>query len=119
MAAVDHDYYALLGVPRDAGDDAIKKAFRTLAREHHPDVSDAPDADDRFKELVEAYEVLSNPERARSMTASAMKGCAIAGSCRASISATSRDLFAAFFGDDCSPRAAGGVAAVARTSAPR
>ena len=62
MATTDHDFYALLGVPRDADDAAIKKAFRRLARELHPDVSTAPDAEARFREVTEAYEVLSNSE---------------------------------------------------------
>lgn len=57
------DYYAILGVPRDADAAAIKNAFRKLAREHHPDVSDAPDAADRFKDINEAYQVLSDPEK--------------------------------------------------------
>jgi molecular chaperone DnaJ len=62
MATAERDYYELLGVERGAGDAEIKRAFRKLARELHPDVSDAPDAAERFKEVAEAYEVLSNPE---------------------------------------------------------
>jgi molecular chaperone DnaJ len=57
------DAYELLGVPRDADDAQIKKAFRRLARELHPDVNKAPDAEQRFKEAAEAYEILSDPER--------------------------------------------------------
>lgn len=57
------DYYAVLGVRRDADRAAIKKAFRALASELHPDVSSVPDADERFRELAEAYEVLSHPDR--------------------------------------------------------
>jgi molecular chaperone DnaJ len=57
------DYYELLGVSRDASDGEIKKAFRGLARELHPDVSDAPDSQERFREVAEAYEVLSDPDR--------------------------------------------------------
>ncbi len=56
------DYYDVLGVPRDADDAEIKKAFRRLAREYHPDVSQDPEAEAKFKELAEAYEVLSDAD---------------------------------------------------------
>src|SRR2546429_7715263 len=56
------DYYTLLGVERDADAQTIKRAFRALAREVHPDVSDAPGAEDRFRELAQAYRVLSAPD---------------------------------------------------------
>jgi curved DNA-binding protein len=57
------DYYAVLGVPRDAGADAIKKAYRKLARQYHPDVNRTGEAEAKFKEINEAYEVLSDPEK--------------------------------------------------------
>jgi molecular chaperone DnaJ len=57
------DYYEVLGVARDASADEVKKAYRNLARECHPDVSDAPDAETRFKRINEAYEVLSDSEK--------------------------------------------------------
>jgi molecular chaperone DnaJ len=61
---VPRDYYDVLGVSRDAGDADIKKAFRRLARELHPDVnSHDPGAEEKFKEAAEAYEVLSDPDR--------------------------------------------------------
>ncbi|HJV95259.1 MAG TPA: DnaJ C-terminal domain-containing protein [Albitalea sp.] len=57
------DYYATLGVPGDANDADIKRAYRKLARKYHPDVSKAPDAEARFKEVAEAYEALNDPEK--------------------------------------------------------
>ena len=55
------DYYEVLGLDRDADEKALKNAFRRLARKYHPDRSDEPDAEDRFKEIQEAYAVLSDP----------------------------------------------------------
>lgn len=58
------DYYAILGVPPDADEQTIKKAYRKLARQYHPDVNPGDkNAENRFKEINEAYEALSNPER--------------------------------------------------------
>ena len=57
------DYYETLGVSRDASQDDIKKAYRRLAMEHHPDRSDDPDAEQKFKQVTEAYEVLRDPEQ--------------------------------------------------------
>ena len=57
------DYYEVMGVPRDATAEQIKRAYRQLARKHHPDVSKGADAEARFKELGEAYEVLKDPEK--------------------------------------------------------
>jgi curved DNA-binding protein len=57
------DYYRILGVARDAPADEIKKAYRRLARKFHPDVSKEPDAEERFKEVGEAYEVLWDPKK--------------------------------------------------------
>ena len=63
MSATRRDYYEVLGVARTADKDEIKKAFRRLARQYHPDVNKAPEAEAKFKEINEAYEVLSDDQR--------------------------------------------------------
>ncbi|MGH8857827.1 MAG: DnaJ domain-containing protein [Polaromonas sp.] len=57
------DYYTVIGLTRDAAPDDIKQAYRRLARKYHPDVSIEQNAEARFKELAQAYEVLSSPEK--------------------------------------------------------
>ena len=59
------DFYETLGVPRTATQDEIQRAYRKLAREHHPDVNKDPGAEDRFKEISEAHDVLSDPQTRR------------------------------------------------------
>jgi len=62
---VARDYYEVLGVSRDASADEIQRAFRTMARRHHPDINRDPEAEERFKEINDAYQVLSDPETRR------------------------------------------------------
>ncbi|HET8568212.1 MAG TPA: molecular chaperone DnaJ [Candidatus Limnocylindria bacterium] len=85
------DYYAVLGVPRDATDDQVRSAYRKLARQYHPDVNQDHDAADRFKEITEAYEVLSDADRRQRYD---MFGG------EATIGFGIDDLFSTFFGGD-------------------
>lgn len=63
MAVKFKDYYEILGVPRTATQEEIQRAYRKLARKYHPDVNKEPGAEERFKEINEAYEVLKDPEK--------------------------------------------------------
>lgn len=63
MAGSQRDYYEILGVPKDAEHETIKDAFRRLALRYHPDRNKEPDAEERFKEIAEAYAVLSDPRK--------------------------------------------------------
>ncbi|MEH0826109.1 MULTISPECIES: DnaJ C-terminal domain-containing protein [unclassified Micromonospora] len=63
MATTTTDYYQVLGVERSAGQDDIQRAYRKLARRFHPDINKEPGAEDRFKDINEAYEVLSDPKK--------------------------------------------------------
>jgi curved DNA-binding protein len=63
MAVAFQDYYETLGVPRDASAEDIRRAYRKLARKYHPDVNKEPDAEDRFKQISEAYEVLRDDDK--------------------------------------------------------
>jgi molecular chaperone DnaJ len=101
MATTRRDYYEVLGVARDADDSTIKKAFRRLARELHPDVSDQPDAEERFREVTEAYEVLSSSETRALYDRYGHEGLRSGGftPTHFDIGGLS-DLFSAFFGED-------------------
>src|SRR5213080_1075516 len=101
MATTRRDYYEVLSVARGADDGEIKRAFRRLARELHPDVSSEPDAEARFREVVEAYEVLSKRETRELYDRFGHAGLRSGGFTPSSFDFGSlSDLFAAFFGDD-------------------
>lgn len=100
MATTERNYYELLGVSRSASDDEIKRSFRKLARDLHPDVSQEPDADQRFREVAEAYEVLSDPERRALYDRYGKAGLKRGGFEPAFNFGSLSDVFAAFFGED-------------------
>jgi molecular chaperone DnaJ len=101
MATTQRDYYEVLGVAREADEGEIKRAFRRLARELHPDVSEAPDAHERFREVVEAYEALSKRETRELYDRFGHAGLRGGGFTPTQFDFGSlNDLFAAFFGDD-------------------
>src|SRR4051794_16785342 len=92
------DYYEVLGVSREASETEIKKSFRRLARELHPDVNQAPDAEERFKEAAEAYEVLSDAERRRTYDAYGHEGLRSGGFDPGAGFGSIDDILQAFFG---------------------
>jgi len=100
VPAVKRDYYEVLGVERGAADVEIKKAFRRLARELHPDVNrHDPEAEEKFKEAAEAYEVLSDPDRRRTYDAFGHEGLRSGGwAPRAEGFGNFEDVLSAFFG---------------------
>jgi len=101
MATTGRDYYEILGVDRAADETEIKRAFRRLARELHPDVSDEPDAEGRFREAVEAYEVLSKTETRSLYDRFGHAGLRSGGFRPTPYDFGSlADIFSAFFGDD-------------------
>ena len=100
MATTDRDLYEVLGVPRNADDATIKKAFRRLARELHPDVSSEPDAEARFREAAEAYEVLTNSETRAVYDRYGHAGLRSGGFTPTFDMGGLGDLFATFFGED-------------------
>src|SRR3954454_4368032 len=101
VSTTERDYYELLGVARTATEAEIKKAFRAKARELHPDVSENPEAEPLFKEVAEAYEVLSDTERRELYDRYGHAGLRSRGYTPSSFDFGSLgDLFSAFFGDD-------------------
>jgi molecular chaperone DnaJ len=101
MATTERDYYEVLGVQRGASTAQIKRAFRALARELHPDVAASADTEQRFREVAEAYEVLSDPERRATYDRLGHAGLR-RGGFEPSFShfGDLSDVFAAFFGED-------------------
>src|ERR1700745_1323639 len=101
MGTTDGDYYQLLCVARDASEGDVQRAFRPLARELHPDVSEEPDAQERFREVVEAYEVLSKSETRDLYDRYGHAGLRSGGFQSGHVDfGNLADLFSAFFGDD-------------------
>jgi molecular chaperone DnaJ len=109
MAAV-RDLYEILGVPRDASADDIKRAYRQLARQHHPDVNGDPAAEQRFKEIAGAYEILSDPDKRRRYDTFGSAGGPAGGQPFTDI----QDIFDMFFGGGF-----GGVTGGRRARGPR
>src|SRR5258708_13519972 len=108
MATAGRDYYELLGVTRDASEQEIKRSFRRLARELHPDVSQEVGTDERLREVAEAYQVLSNSETREVYDRYGHEGLRGGGFQPGSFDFGSlSDLFSAFFGDDLFGRGAG------------
>jgi molecular chaperone DnaJ len=110
MAQTKRDYYELLGVARGAGEDEIKKAFRRKARELHPDVNPDPQAEALFKEVAEAYEVLSNAETRELYDTYGHEGLSGRAGADFADFGSFQDLFDAFFGSDLFGRGGGRAA---------
>lgn len=110
MATAKRDLYEVLGVSRDATDEDIRRAFRRLARQYHPDVNRDDGAELRFKEVNEAYEILSDPEKRQRYDAFGHAGVdASAGMGGGSGFGPFADLFESFFGTDLGRSRAGPV----------
>ncbi len=105
------DPYEVLGVPRGADDAQVKKAFRKLARERHPDVNSAQTAEEDFKEAAEAYEVLSDAERRATFDRYGWEGLRSGGYAPPDFSGfgSLADIFDAFFGGGAGGGGRGGA----------
>ncbi|ADU48653.1 molecular chaperone DnaJ [Intrasporangium calvum] len=93
-----NDYYAVLGVSRDASQEEIKKAYRRLARKLHPDVNPGPEAEEEFKRVSQAYDVLSDPHKRRSFDLGADPFATAGGGFGAGPGFSFSDVMDAFFG---------------------
>ena len=115
------DYYAVLGVRRDAAPDEIKKAYRRLARELHPDVNPDPETQDKFKEITQAYEVLSDPEKRQmyDLGADPFAGSAAGAAGFGAAGFPFSDIMDAFFGTGASQRGPRGRARRGRNATVR
>ena len=107
---MSQDLYDTLGVPRDADADAIKKAYRKLARQLHPDVNPDPETQERFKEVTHAYEVLSDPEKRQmyDLGGDPFSGAGGAGGFGQGAGFSFTDIMDAFFGGGGGGAAGGG-----------
>jgi molecular chaperone DnaJ len=115
VATVRRDYYEVLGLSREASEREVKSAFRRLARELHPDVSDAADAEERFREAAEAYEVLSKSETRELYDRFGHEGLRTGGFRPTDFNfGNIADLFSVFFGDELFGSPGGGARRGAR-----
>src|SRR5262249_61610716 len=107
---VANDYYGILGVRRDADAEEIKKAYRRLARELHPDVNPDPQTQERFKEITQAYEVLSDPGKRQmyDMGADPFAQAGAGGPGGVGAGVPFSGILGAVFGGGAGPPAAGG-----------
>ncbi|MBZ7987059.1 DnaJ domain-containing protein [Campylobacter canadensis] len=95
------DYYEILGVKKNASAEAIKKAYRTLARKYHPDVNKEKNAEEKFKEITEAYEVLSDEKKRKMYDMGGFSGFN-SSSFNAGADFDINDIFGSFFGNKSS-----------------